>query len=180
MQRRLGGLPPFGRLAAIVVSAEDRGAAEAHARALARAVSSPARGRRTGASRRLAGSRKTTRSSCSARPRRRSRSCASAIGSVSPPRRRDLPTCKRIPARDAGRGARAARRGSRRDRRRSAEFSLRLQTQPRACAAHHLRDCRRVKTAQSDRNATPIAVMSGRALGKSNDATAIRMVALRE
>jgi primosomal protein N' (replication factor Y) (superfamily II helicase) len=35
-QRRIGGLPPFGRLAAIVVSAEDRGAAEAHARALAR------------------------------------------------------------------------------------------------------------------------------------------------
>jgi primosomal protein N' (replication factor Y) (superfamily II helicase) len=37
-QRRFGGLPPFGRLAAIIVSAEDRGAAEAHARALARAV----------------------------------------------------------------------------------------------------------------------------------------------
>ncbi len=37
-QRRLGGLPPFGRLAAIIVSAEDRGAAEAHARALARAA----------------------------------------------------------------------------------------------------------------------------------------------
>jgi len=37
-QRRIGGLPPFGRLAAIVVSAEDRGAAEAHARALARAA----------------------------------------------------------------------------------------------------------------------------------------------
>ena len=35
-QRRRGGLPPFGRLAAIVVSGEDRGAAEAHARALAR------------------------------------------------------------------------------------------------------------------------------------------------
>ncbi|RBP17561.1 replication restart DNA helicase PriA [Roseiarcus fermentans] len=35
-QRRRGGLPPFGRLAAIVVSAEDKGAAEAHARALAR------------------------------------------------------------------------------------------------------------------------------------------------
>ncbi len=34
-QRRRGGLPPFGRLAAIVVSGEDRGAAEAHARALA-------------------------------------------------------------------------------------------------------------------------------------------------
>ena len=31
-QRRRGGLPPFGRLAAIIVSAEDRGAAEAHAR----------------------------------------------------------------------------------------------------------------------------------------------------
>jgi primosomal protein N' (replication factor Y) (superfamily II helicase) len=37
-QRRLGGLPPFGRLAAIIVSAEDRGAAEAHARALAQAA----------------------------------------------------------------------------------------------------------------------------------------------
>jgi primosomal protein N' (replication factor Y) len=36
-QRRRGGLPPFGRLAAIVVSGEDRGGAEAHARALARA-----------------------------------------------------------------------------------------------------------------------------------------------
>src|SRR5271166_4828081 len=35
-ERRKGGLPPFGRLAAIIVSAEDRGAAEAHARALAR------------------------------------------------------------------------------------------------------------------------------------------------
>jgi primosomal protein N' (replication factor Y) len=37
-QRRIGGLPPFGRLAAIVISAEDRGAAEAHARALAQAA----------------------------------------------------------------------------------------------------------------------------------------------
>ena len=37
-QRRAGGLPPFGRLAAIIVSAEDRGAAEAHARAPARAA----------------------------------------------------------------------------------------------------------------------------------------------
>ena len=37
-QRRLGGLPPFGRLAAIIISAEDRGAAEAHARALALAA----------------------------------------------------------------------------------------------------------------------------------------------
>jgi len=37
-QRRRGGLPPFGRLAAIVVSGADRGGAEAHARALARAA----------------------------------------------------------------------------------------------------------------------------------------------
>jgi primosomal protein N' (replication factor Y) (superfamily II helicase) len=37
-QRRIGGLPPFGRLAAIIISAEDRGAAEAHARALAQAA----------------------------------------------------------------------------------------------------------------------------------------------
>jgi primosomal protein N' (replication factor Y) len=37
-ERRRGGLPPFGRLAAIVVSGADRGAAEAHARALARAA----------------------------------------------------------------------------------------------------------------------------------------------
>ena len=37
-QRRLGELPPFGRLAAIIVSAEDKGPAEAHARALARAA----------------------------------------------------------------------------------------------------------------------------------------------
>ncbi len=37
-QRRIGGLPPFGRLAAIIVSGEDKGAAEAHARALARAA----------------------------------------------------------------------------------------------------------------------------------------------
>ena len=37
-QRRRGGLPPFGRLAAIIVSAEDGGAAEAHARAIARAA----------------------------------------------------------------------------------------------------------------------------------------------
>jgi len=35
-QRRRGALPPFGRLAAIIVSGEDRGGAEAHARALAR------------------------------------------------------------------------------------------------------------------------------------------------
>ncbi len=36
--RRQAGLPPFGRLAGIVVSAADRGAAENHARAMARAA----------------------------------------------------------------------------------------------------------------------------------------------
>jgi primosomal protein N' (replication factor Y) len=43
-QRRAGGLPPFGRLAAVIVSAEDRGAAEAHTRALARAAHRLAQG----------------------------------------------------------------------------------------------------------------------------------------
>jgi primosomal protein N' (replication factor Y) len=45
-QRRLGGLPPFGRLAAIIVSSEDRGAAEAHARALARTAHAMPEGKR--------------------------------------------------------------------------------------------------------------------------------------
>jgi primosomal protein N' (replication factor Y) len=38
--RERAGLPPFGRLAAIIVSAKDAGAAESHARALARAAHS--------------------------------------------------------------------------------------------------------------------------------------------
>jgi primosomal protein N' (replication factor Y) len=37
-QRRRGALPPFGRIASLIVSGEDRGAAEAHARAIARAA----------------------------------------------------------------------------------------------------------------------------------------------
>ena len=37
-QRRHAGLPPFGRLAALIISARERPAAEAHARALARAA----------------------------------------------------------------------------------------------------------------------------------------------
>jgi len=36
--RQRGGLPPFGRLAALIVSCEDRALAETHAKALARAV----------------------------------------------------------------------------------------------------------------------------------------------
>lgn len=36
--RRRAGLPPFGRLAGIVVSAPDRRSAESHARAMARAA----------------------------------------------------------------------------------------------------------------------------------------------
>jgi primosomal protein N' (replication factor Y) len=39
-QRRRGALPPFGRLAAVIVSGEDRGAAEAYARGLARVAHS--------------------------------------------------------------------------------------------------------------------------------------------
>lgn len=39
--RQEAGLPPFGRLAALVVSADDRNAAELHARALARAAEPP-------------------------------------------------------------------------------------------------------------------------------------------
>ncbi len=37
-EREAAGLPPFGRLASLIVSGTDRGAAEAHARALARAA----------------------------------------------------------------------------------------------------------------------------------------------
>jgi primosomal protein N' (replication factor Y) (superfamily II helicase) len=37
-QRRRAGLPPFGRLAALIVTGKDRGSAEAHARALLRAA----------------------------------------------------------------------------------------------------------------------------------------------
>ena len=39
--REAAGLPPFGRLAALIVSGEDRAAAEAHGRALARAADPP-------------------------------------------------------------------------------------------------------------------------------------------
>ena len=39
--REAAGLPPFGRLAALIVSASDRAAAEAHARILARAADPP-------------------------------------------------------------------------------------------------------------------------------------------
>jgi primosomal protein N' (replication factor Y) len=41
-ERRRAGLPPFGRMAAIIVSGPDRPAAEAHARAIARAAPSVA------------------------------------------------------------------------------------------------------------------------------------------
>jgi primosomal protein N' (replication factor Y) len=37
-QRKRGALPPFGRLAALIVSGEDKGLAEVHARAIARAA----------------------------------------------------------------------------------------------------------------------------------------------
>ena len=63
--REAAGLPPFGRLAALIVSADDREAAEAHARA-----PGPRRA-------------EATRTSwCSARPRRRSRWSAAATASA--------------------------------------------------------------------------------------------------
>ena len=40
-QREAAGLPPFGRLAALIISANDRATAETHARALARAAEPP-------------------------------------------------------------------------------------------------------------------------------------------
>ena len=39
--REAAGLPPFGRLAAIIVSASERPQAESHARAMARAAEAP-------------------------------------------------------------------------------------------------------------------------------------------
>ena len=92
-QRRIGGLPPFGRLAAIIVSAEDR-APRKRTRACWREPPMGFREPKTGALRRSAGRRMRTKSSCSARPRRRSRSCVNAIVSASPPRRRDPRTCR--------------------------------------------------------------------------------------
>ena len=62
-QRRSGGLPPFGRLAAIIVSAEDKGAAEAHARALARTAHAHARGQGLASRAARRRSRRPTRSS---------------------------------------------------------------------------------------------------------------------
>ena len=92
-QRRLGGLPPFGRLAAIIVSAEDR-ARRKRTRARWREPPMACPRPKTGASRRSAGKPTRTKSSCSARPRRQSRSCANAIVSASPPRRRDRRICR--------------------------------------------------------------------------------------
>ena len=79
-QRRRGGLPPFGRIAAVIVSGEDKGAAEAHARALARSAHAmpPGKGWRLAA---VGGLPIPTRSRCSAPPKRRSRCCAA--GTVS-------------------------------------------------------------------------------------------------
>ena len=122
-QRRLGGLPPFGRLAAIIVSAEDRGAAEAHARALARAAH------------RLPGDKNWRVAPLGGQPHDNEIVAARPGGSADrdlaqapslPPRRQGAAIRRSagILAGDAGRGARAARRGEGCDRRRSAELSL--------------------------------------------------------
>ncbi len=93
-QRRIGGLPPFGRLAAIVVSAEDKGAAEAHARALARAAHAMPAGKGWRVAP-LGGERRARRDRAAwAQPRRRSRFCAGATGSASPLRRRGRRICR--------------------------------------------------------------------------------------
>ena len=77
-ERRRGGLPPFGRLAALIVSGADRGGAEALcARAGAhRLFARPDAS--AGASRRSAANCRRAKSCCSAPPRRRSRCCAGA------------------------------------------------------------------------------------------------------
>ena len=101
-------------------------AAEAHARALARAAHALARQGRLARRAARRRSRRPTRSRCSARPRRRSRCCAAVIASASPSRRRaraDLQGFLRAPAR---RRPAAARRRPGRRRRRSAELSLRV------------------------------------------------------
>ena len=81
-QRRRAGLPPFTRLAALIVSGPDRAAAEAHARALARAACAAAPrngGWSLAAPGELAGERDMT---SSARRRRRSPWCAASIASA--------------------------------------------------------------------------------------------------
>ena len=103
-QRRLGGLPPFGRLAAIVISAEDRGAAEAHARALARAAHGLPEGK-TWRVAPLGGQRQRQRD----RPARAGRGADRGVAQTLPlPPRRQGAAVRRlagIPARHAGRGA---------------------------------------------------------------------------
>ncbi len=81
--REVAGLPPFGRLAALVISCTDREAAEAHGRALARVAEPPpgvmVLGRRK---RRWRWCAAATASACSSRPSARSTSRAiCAIGS---------------------------------------------------------------------------------------------------
>ena len=82
--RRDAGLPPFGRLAAIIVSGPDRAATEIYARELAR-----------GASWRAAKTaRRSPKSSCSVRPRRRSPCCGEEAVSACSPRPRAARICK--------------------------------------------------------------------------------------
>ena len=125
-QRRRGGLPPFGRLAAIIVRGEDRGAAEAHARALARAAHALPPGKHW----RLApiGGVAQGDEIVAARPggsadRDAARAPSLPTRGQGAARRRPA----RVPARDARRRPAAARRRARRRRRRSAEFHVRPQ-----------------------------------------------------
>ena len=122
-QRRIGGLPPFGRLAAIIVSAEDKGAAEAHARALARTAHAMPPGERwrvaplggTPAEDEIVLLGPAEAPIAVLRKRHRFRLAAKAPRSRRP---------AGLPARAPRRRAPAARRGQGRDRCRSAELSL--------------------------------------------------------
>ena len=75
-ERREAGLPPFGRLAGIVVSGPERGAVQSYAAAFA------------------APRRKRRELTCSGRPKRRWRSSAAAIASACSCRRRAAPICR--------------------------------------------------------------------------------------
>ena len=119
-ERRRGGLPPFGRLAAIIVSAEDRGAAEAHARGLARAAHALPEGKGWRVAP-LGGQPRDNEIVLLGPAEAPMRSYASGTGSGFPakaPRSADLQGFLRAIARRAA----AARRGAGFDRRRSQSF----------------------------------------------------------
>ncbi len=92
-QRRRAGLPPFGRLAALIVSAKDRASAENHARALVRAAHAlPPNPKWKLAA--LGGLPQDDEITLLGRPRRRSLSFEANIVSACWCGRQSQPTCK--------------------------------------------------------------------------------------